>query len=107
MRAIFPYVRVSTLSAIELPQPVTLIELDGLEDPAPNPERMGYLHSDLPMPWRLTAIRAALADVGIVVPDEFVSRGPGWLAWVDIDLSQPVPDLSRVPFARYLGVRNG
>lgn len=107
MRAVFPYVRVSTFRDAELPQQVTLIELDGIEDATPHIERLGYMHSDLPMTWRLTAIRAALADVGIVVPDEFVSRGGAWLAWVDIDLSQTLPDLSLVPFSRYLGVRNG
>lgn len=107
MHAVFPYVRVTTLRAINLPQPLTLIELDGIDGPATAHERTGYLHSDLPMSWRLTAIRAALADGGIDVPDEFVPRGEGWLAWVDLDLSQPIPDLSLVPFSRYLGVRNG
>jgi len=108
MRTVFPYIRVYTLRTLELPTPVTVIELDGIDAYSSSKvESTGYLHSDLPLPWRLTAIRAALADVGVDVPDEFVQRGEGWLAWVDIDLSQPVPDLSGVPFGRYLGVRNG
>lgn len=108
MRAIFPYIRVMPDRSLELPHPLTLIELDGLDDGAKgSAERIGYLHSDLPATWLLPAICAALADVGIQVPDEFVQRGEGWLAWVDIDLSQPIPDLSRVSFASYVGVRHG
>lgn len=107
MRAIFPYVRITTALSLELPHPLTTIELDGVGDGQEGSvERLGYLHSDLPTTWLFPAIRAALADVGIDVADEFVQRGEGWLAWAELDLSQPIPDLSRVSFASYVGLSN-
>jgi hypothetical protein len=108
MRCEFPYVRVMLDRTSVLPSPPTMIELDGLPHLRTRyQERTGYLHSDLPMQWQLPAIRAALADVGIQVPDDFVQRGDGWLAWVDIDLSRPVPDLSMIAFTEYAQVPHG
>lgn len=105
----FPYVRVTRISGEGLARPVLLIGLDGI-DPVrrrPQHERIGYLHSDLPAQWLLPAVSAGLASVGVTVPDEWVSRGDSWLAWVDMDAAQVEPDLSLVEFAQFLGVRNG
>ena len=108
MRFEFPYVRVMHDQTSVLPDPPTMIELDGVPYLATRyQERTGYLHSPLPMQWLLPAIRAALADAGIQVAEDFVQRGDGWLAWVDIDLSRPVPDLSTIAFSDYAQVPHG
>lgn len=102
----FPYLRVLSLQRGEFPTPTVVVWLDGMGTGDDTEGLRAFIRTSMPVQWLFPAIRSALASIGVHIPDEFVNRGEGWLAWVDLEDPSKRPDLTAVDFDAFMGVRS-